>query len=217
MACFYFRCLSIITGMKSAREYSDACDANGAPILGILKDTFAGCRTILEIGSGTGQHAVYFGKHLPHLTWQTSDVPRYHTSINAWLEEAGLSNVLPAITLDVSGDDWPTTPYDGVFSANTTHIISRLSVIDMFSGIGKVLKPDGIFCLYGPFNYNGKFISPGNERFDRWLKGRDPESGVRNKEYLDGLAADNAMILIADHEMPVNNRILVWKKEPARL
>ncbi len=217
MACFYFRRLPIITGMKSAREYSDACDANSAPILGILKDAFAACRTILEIGSGTGQHAVYFGKHLPHLTWQTSDVPGNHSSINAWHEEASLSNVLPAITLNVSGDDWPMTSYDGVFSANTTHIISRPSVIDMFSGIAKVLKPDGIFCLYGPFNYDGKFSSLSNERFDRWLKDRDPESGIRNKEDLDGLAADNAMILIADHEMPVNNRILVWKKEPARL
>lgn len=202
--------------MKSDREYSDACDANRAPILGILKDAFAACRTILEIGSGTGQHAVYFGKHLPHLAWQTSDVLKNHASINAWHKEAGLANVLPAITLDVSGNDWPATSYEGVFSANTTHIMDRAAVVAMFSGIGRILESGGIFCLYGPFNYHGRFSSLSNERFDQWLKERDPESGIKNKEELDKLATDNAMLLIADHEMPVNNRILIWKKEPAR-
>lgn len=202
--------------MKSAKEYSDACDANKTPILEILKSHFSACKSVLEIGSGTGQHAVYFGKHLPHLSWQTSDIPENHTSINAWRREANLSNVLSAIPLDVRGNHWPTTNYDGIFSANTVHIMSWPAVMDMFNGIGRILEPGGIFCLYGPFNYDSKFTSTSNERFNLWLKERDPKSSIRNKEDLDRLAIDNAMRLMADHEMPVNNRILVWQKKPAR-
>lgn len=202
--------------MNSAREYSDACDANCTPILDILKDTFADCRSILEIGSGTGQHAIHFGKHLAHLTWQTSDVTANHASINAWQKDANLDNVLPAITLDVGADDWPDFHYDGVFSANTIHIMSWPAVIDMFKGIGRALKPGGLFCLYGPFNVGNRFTSISNEKFDQWLKNRDPVSGIRNKEDLNDLALTNQLALIADHEMPVNNRLLVWKREPTQ-
>lgn len=194
------------------KQYSEACDQNRAPILAVLKDELADCHKVLEIGSGTGQHAVYFGRHLPHLSWHTSDVDSSHPGINAWLDEAGLVNVQRPLALDVGNSQWPEHGYDAVFSANTTHIMGWPEVIAMFNGIGNILEPGGVFCLYGPFNYNGKFTSESNERFDNWLKARDPLSGVRNFEDLDALALSNGMVLRRDYEMPVNNRLLIWGK-----
>ena len=194
------------------KQHSEACDENKIPILNVIRAEFSGYHRILEIGSGTGQHAVYFSGQLPHLDWQTSDRHSNHASINAWRMESGLDNVLPPLLLDVTRDQWPETGYDGVFSANTAHIMSWPAVEKMFSGIGKVLASCGIFCLYGPFNYQGRFTSTSNERFEHWLKDRDPLSGLRNFEDLDELANINGLALKADHEMPVNNRLLVWTK-----
>ena len=194
------------------KQYSESCDENKAVILDILRDEFPDCRHILEIGSGTGQHAVYFAGAMPHLVWQTSDRKCNHASIDAWRTESGLDNILPPLSLDVTLDHWPDTAYDGVFSANTTHIMAWPDVKHMFGGIGRVLSDGGVFCLYGPFNYAGKFTSASNERFDHWLRERDPASGLRNFEDLDELARANGMRLKRDHEMPVNNRLLVWTR-----
>ncbi len=194
------------------KQYSEACEQNRTPILGIIRDEFADSRRVLEIGSGTGQHAVYFSSQLPHLTWQTSDMACNHASISAWRAEAALDNVLPPLSLDVTRGPWPETVYDGIFSANTAHIMAWSAVEDMFRGIGRLLAGGGSFCLYGPFNYQGHFTSASNERFEHWLKDRDPLSGLRNFEDLDALAGVNGMHLKADHEMPVNNRLLVWVK-----
>jgi SAM-dependent methyltransferase len=195
------------------KPYSDACDENREPILEVIRQEFSACRTVLEIGSGTGQHAVYFGRQLPQLTWQPSDVAGNHPGINAWRNEAGLDNVPPPLQLDVSRDDWPAVCYDGVFSANTCHIMSWGEVESMFRGIGRVLLPGGVLCLYGPFNYRNAYTSDSNARFDAFLKSRDPASGIRNFEALDSLAADNGMRFRQDHEMPVNNRLLVWSRQ----
>ena len=194
------------------KQYSEACDQNRDPILAVLKEELADCHNILEIGSGTGQHAVYFGEHLPHLSWQTSDVDSSHPGINAWLDDAQLPNVGQPLSLDVGSQRWPDDEFDGVFSANTTHIMSWPQVIAMFNGIGDILKKDGVFCLYGPFNYGGEYTSASNERFDSWLKARDPLSGVRNFEDLDQLARSGGMYFRHDYEMPVNNRLLIWVK-----
>jgi cyclopropane fatty-acyl-phospholipid synthase-like methyltransferase len=194
------------------KQYSEACDQNRSPILNILRNEFSEVHHVLEIGSGTGQHAVYFSRHLPHLQWQTSDLEENHASIRAWLMEAGLANARPPLSLDVSRDEWPAVQYDGVFSANTAHIMSWFAVECMFTGIGKQLGQRGRFCLYGPFNYGNRYTSPSNRRFDHWLKSRDINSGLRNFEDLDELAGNHGMILRADHEMPVNNRLLVWEK-----
>jgi len=194
------------------KQYSEACEQNRSPILNILKDEFSATRRVLEIGSGTGQHAVYFSRHLPHLQWQTSDLEENHASICAWLAEAEHANVLLPILLDVSRDNWPAEQFDGVFSANTTHIMSWHAVACMFAGIGKRLARQGRFCLYGPFNYGNRYTSNSNRNFDRWLKDRDARSGLRNFEDLDELAGMQGMLLRADHEMPVNNRLLVWEK-----
>jgi len=194
------------------KQYSQACDENRDPILGIIEEVFSNAHCILEIGSGTGQHAVYFARRLPHLSWQPSDLPENHASINAWRDESGLENVLPPIELDVTIATWPDGEYDGLFSANTTHIMSWVAVQSMFSGFGKLLQPGTHCCLYGPFNYGGSFTSNSNRQFDAWLKDRDPASGIRDLEALADLATANGFELEADNEMPVNNRLLVWKK-----
>jgi len=194
------------------KPYSESCDQNKAPILEVLSKEFSHAQHVLEIGSGTGQHAIYFGEHLPHLTWQTSDVVIYHAGIRAWLDEAALPNVLPPLALDVEHDSWPDSTVDAVFSANTVHIMGWPQVQYMFVGIGNILAQGGVFCLYGPFNYNGAFTSPSNARFDGWLKVRDPASGVRDFEELDLLARNAGMVLTQDYAMPANNRTLVWRK-----
>lgn len=192
------------------KQYSSACDENRGPILAVIRREFAAARRILEVGSGSGQHAVYFGRQLPRLEWQTSDLPVNHASINAWRASAGLDNVLAPIALDVTSAHWPLTRYDGVFSANTAHIMNWPAVQCMFAGVGRILEHGAPFCLYGPFNYAGSYSSDSNERFDAWLRQRDPESGVRDFERLDALAVACGMSLRADHEMPVNNRLVVW-------
>lgn len=195
------------------KPYAESCDQNRDPILAVLREEFADCRTILEIGSGTGQHAVHFAQCLPHLQWQTSDQREYHPGIHAWLDEAGLPNTRPPLPLKMGHDPWPEQRYDGIFSANTVHIMSWPEVEQLFAGIGTALLPGGRFCLYGPFNYNGRFTSDSNARFDQWLKSRDPLSGVRDFEALDRLAQAAGMELLRDHAMPANNRILVWQKK----
>jgi SAM-dependent methyltransferase len=193
------------------KQYSDACEENKDPILAVLREELADCRSVLEIGSGTGQHAVHFSRHLPHLSWQPSDLAANHASIEAWRREAGLSNLLPPLLLDVAAAPWPACDVDAVFSANTTHIMAWPEVIAMIAGIAGLLKAGGIFCLYGPFNYNGGYTSASNARFDQWLKQRDPRSGLRNVEDLAERASAGGLRLIRDHAMPVNNRLLVWR------
>ncbi|MGW8228383.1 MAG: DUF938 domain-containing protein [Gammaproteobacteria bacterium] len=194
------------------KPFSEACEQNKQPILAVLQQHFAEVQSVLEIGSGTGQHAVFFGARLPHVRWLTSEVAELHTGIRAWLDEARLPNVVPPLELDVNQPQWPVDGVDAVFSANTVHIMDWSSVEKMFAGIGQVLQTAGVFCLYGPFNYQGGYTSDSNARFDVWLKQRDPRSGIRDFEALNALAEQHGMTLHADHAMPANNRTLVWKK-----
>ena len=194
------------------KPFAESCEQNKAAIYKVINGYLDSKKTLLEIGSGTGQHAVYFAKQSPHLTWFTSDQAEYHRGIKMWLEEASLNNTPDPLLLNVDQDDWPVKNMDAVFSANTVHIMSWVSVENMFAGIGRILNLSGVFCLYGPFNYNGKFTSESNARFDVWLKQRDPMSGVRDFEALKVLAEQANMKLINDVEMPANNRILVWQK-----
>ena len=194
------------------KPYSESCDQNRQCILDVLRVELAGRKRLLEVGSGTGQHAVYFAPEFPQLVWQTSDVPEYHAGINAWLEDRAVENILPPLALDVCKDPWPDEPYDAVFSANTVHIMSWPEVECFFAGIGSTLGAGGVFCLYGPFNYNGCYTSDSNARFDQWLKARDPLSGVRDFEALQEQAGRAGLVLQNDYEMPANNRTLVWSK-----
>ena len=194
------------------KPYSESCDQNRQPILSVIKPLLTECTSVLEIGSGTGQHAVYFAERLPHLVWHTSDCVENHTGINMWLQEAGLENIRGPIELDVSSSAWPHTAFDAVFSANTAHIMHSPDIEAMFSGIGRALSTGGHFLLYGPFNYGNQYTSESNASFDNWLKSRDPYSGIRNFEDLDSLARQAGMVLRNDYEMPANNRILYWVK-----
>lgn len=194
------------------KQYAESCEENKLPILEVLRKEFAQAETILEIGSGTGQHAVFFAEQLPHLIWQPSDVIESHASIIAWVNDSGIDNVLPPLELDVTKNHWPNQIYDGLFSANTCHIMSWPHVIELFNGINNVLATQGKFCLYGPFNYQGEYTSPSNAHFDQWLKSRDPQSGIRDFEAINELAENNGLKLQKDYEMPVNNRLLVWQK-----
>ncbi len=194
------------------KPFVAACDMNRAPILEALRGVFATRTAVLEIGSGTGQHAVYFGAHLPHLTWQTSDLPAHHAGIRQWLDEAALPNVRPPIALDVSRRPWTVPPIDAVYSANTAHIMSWPAVSAMMTGVAEVLAVEGVFALYGPFNYAGTYTSAGNARFDRFLRAADPAAGIRDFAALDELATGVGLALLDDHAMPANNRLLVWKK-----
>lgn len=191
---------------------AEACDRNKAPILAVIELLFEDCTSVLEIGSGTGQHAVYFAEKLPHLVWHTSDVKENHADIRAWLQDAKLSNLQGPLSLDVMQPEWPQVKVDAVFSANTAHIMHWEAVEKFFAGAGKLLPEGGKFVLYGPFNYNNQYTSDSNANFDLWLKARDPHSGIRNFEDLDNLAKSAGMEFRQDYEMPANNRILYWQK-----
>jgi len=194
------------------KPYAESCDQNRDPILDVLRPLLASCSTVLEIGSGTGQHAVYFSRHMPHLHWQPSDRGENLPGIHLWREEAGLANLEAPVELDVTRKPWPVIGADAVFSANTVHIMSWPQVEAMIEGIGQLLPDQGLFLLYGPFNYDGQYISDSNRRFDGWLKARDPLSGIRDFTALDVLATQAGMYLQDDIAMPANNRILCWCK-----
>lgn len=196
----------------SVKYHSPACERNAAPILHVLQTLLAEGSRVLEIGSGTGQHAVMFGEKLPNVLWQTSDLPENHGSILAWQEDAGLANVLPPLVLDMRAPNWPRSAFDLVFSANTLHIMGWPEVKRLFEGVGGVMKSGGLLCVYGPFNYGGRFTSQGNARFDASLRATSAGQGIRDMEAVDELAQANGFSLQADHEMPANNRLLVWKK-----
>lgn len=197
------------------KPFSQACENNKRPILDVLRRCLRDSRLVLEIGSGTGQHAVYFARHLPHLMWQPSDLEANHDGIRQWIADAGLANVRPPLALDVHMRPWPLAPVDAVVSVNTAHIMSWPAVEDFIGGAGEVLRPAGVFALYGPFNYGGKHTSDSNARFDEWLRQRDPQSAIRDFEAVDALARAADLYLVEDNAMPANNRLLVWARRGA--
>ena len=193
------------------KRFSDACERNREPILGVLRRVFADRRHVLEIGSGTGQHAAYFAPELPQLDWQPSDVADNLPSIRIWREEAQSPGLREPIELDVDRP-FPALRADAVFSANTCHIMSWPQVERMFAGIAALLPPGGVLALYGPFHYNGEPTSPSNAEFDAWLRGRDRLSGVRDFEDIRDLARRHGLALEEDNAMPANNRLLVFRR-----
>lgn len=198
-------------GARADKPYAAASERNREPILAVLREHFADRSRVLEIGSGTGQHAVHFGAHLPHLTWQTSDRHANHRGIRAWLAEAALPNVLPPLDLDVTGQ-WPDERYDAGFSANTLHIMAWAEVEAMFAGLDRVLAADATLAIYGPFHYGGRATSDSNARFDASLRQRAPHMGIRDAGAVDELAAAAGLALAADVAMPANNRCRVWRR-----
>jgi len=198
------------------KPFAPATERNSRPVLAVLRQEFADASSVLEIGSGTGQHAVHFAANLPQLVWQSSDVKENHAAICAWLNDAQLPNTLDPLELDVLVNECPTQDYDAVFSANTAHIMSMAAVEKMFSLVGDILIDRGLFVLYGPFRQNGKFNTTSNADFHRSLQQRDPEMGIRHLENLDELAQRGSMHRVRCYAMPANNSIVVWQKEVKR-
>ena len=194
---------------------SAACERNKDPILRVLRECLAQRLQVLEIGSGTGQHAVYFARALAHLTWHPTEQLIYLDDLTERVKLEGPSNLSAPTLLDVRQAVWPLRSVDAMFTANTLHIMSWAEVAALFDGIGRVLAPGGVLSIYGPFRYDGRYTSDSNRDFDQMLQERDPLSGLRDITAVTALAAQYGLELDADHDLPANNRLLVFSKEPA--
>ena len=197
------------------KPHAPSCERNRDPILAVLQPRLAAAHRVLEIGSGTGQHAVHFAAAMPWLQWQCSDRAENLPGIAMWLDDTALANTPAALALDVATGPWPTTTFDAVFSANTLHIMGWPGVHAFFEGVARVLADDGLLVVYGPFNYGGDYTSDSNRAFDAWLLARDPRSAIRDAEAVDALAANVGLQLEEDLPMPANNRCRVWRKTRA--
>ena len=193
------------------KPFSPACERNRDPILKELQIRLVQQSTVLEVGSGTGQHAIYFAKHMPNISWQCSDLRENLSGIQMWIDDACLSNVLQPIELDVS-DPTICKTYDAVYSCNTLHIMSKSNVVKFFNLVNSVTQKQSSLFVYGPFNYNGEYTASSNAEFDAWLKERNLESAIRDFEWIDELANDAGFFIIDDIEMPANNRLLHWER-----
>ncbi|HEY6643767.1 DUF938 domain-containing protein [Povalibacter sp.] len=194
------------------QPYSEACERNKEPILGVLRSWFLRKGVVLEIGAGTGQHAVHFAANLPHLEWTSTDREENLEGIRSWFEAAALPNLHGPLALDVRQEIWPVREALYAFSANTGHIMSWREVEAMFAGVSVALEPGGCFCLYGPFNRNGQFTSDSNRVFDESLRARNPEMGIRDDQALLALGSRCELKFAADYSLPAKNRLLVWTK-----
>lgn len=199
----------------AAPGFSSAAERNKQPILDVLRDYLENARQVLEVGSGTGQHAIFFGSAFPALRWQPTDTSEYLPGLQARLDLEAPPNVAPALLLDVRMPEWPVSRCDILFSANTLHFMSTDCVEQFFRGAGAVLPEQGLLTIYGPFNYGGKYTSSSNAAFDQRLKGDDPVRGIRDFEWVDALARARGLALLQDVAMPANNRILIWRKAAA--
>lgn len=203
--------------ITASLPFSQACENNKRPILGILQRELQYANHVLEVGSGTGQHSVYFAHHLAHLKWQTSDVVANHHIINAWHEAYPAPNLYSPLIFDLAQDVLPSNPdadepYDAVFTANTVHIITWSLVENLFALTAKALPVQGKFIVYGPFNVKGSFTSAGNRQFNTMLRQRDSGSGIRDIEAIIKLAETHQLTLQANYNMPANNQLLVFEK-----
>ena len=198
--------------------FSASADRNKEPILEVISSTLENSQHVLEIGSGTGQHAVYFAEQMPHLRWQPTDFGDYLPDLNAYIQASSIGNLASPIELDVRNFPWGQldhlkAPVDTVFTANTLHIMGWEAVESFFTGVEQILQSAGHLIVYGPFKYSGDFTTPSNADFDLWLKDRDPVSGVRDFEAVDALAREIGLLLEQDHAMPANNQCLIWQRK----
>ncbi|RZA36977.1 MAG: DUF938 domain-containing protein [Lysobacteraceae bacterium] len=189
-----------------------SCTRNRDPILQVLLRQFDTRRRVLEIASGTGQHAVHFAAAMPWLEWQCSDREQSLPGIRAWLADAALPNTPPPLPLDVATGPWPSQRFDAVFTANSLHIMGWDEVVALFAALPQVLEAGATLAVYGPFNYGGDFTSDSNRAFDASLRTRDPRMGIRDFEAVNLLAESQGLALVEDTAMPANNRCLVWRR-----
>ncbi|TDK30909.1 DUF938 domain-containing protein [Luteimonas terrae] len=197
---------------RPERPFAPSCERNRDPILGVLHDVFGDRSAVLEIGSGTGQHAVHFAAAMPWLRWQCSERAPHLPGITQWLDEAALPNTPPPIALDVATGPWPPARFDAAFTANTLHIMGWPEVEACFAGLDATLAADATLVVYGPFNCDGRYTSDSNREFDAWLEARDPRSGIRDLEAVDALAQAIGFQREATIEMPAHNLSVVWHR-----
>lgn len=194
-------------------NYAEACERNKAPIFATLNEFLpeTGACTILEIGSGSGQHAINLTRHRPNWQWQTTEMTDYISALRENISH--YASALPSPqTLNVNDLSWPFEEVGFAFTSNTLHIMDESSVESFFKGLSKVLVDKGLLFIYGPFRYQGEFTSASNGDFDLWLKSRNPKSGIRDFEWIQELAQKANLSLRADQQMPANNQLLVWQK-----
>ena len=191
------------------KPFSQACENNKQPILDVLKRVLADRKNVLEIGSGTGQHATYFAPKLRHLEWHTSDMPDNHRGIQAWLADAPASNLHQPLSLTIGVDAWPLVNIDAVYTANTTHIMQPLEAQLMMQQVADNLPDGGVFCQYGPYNFQGQYTSESNQSFDQHLR-EQRCGGIRDIDELTLWA--KPLFLIETVPMPANNFMLIWQK-----
>jgi cyclopropane fatty-acyl-phospholipid synthase-like methyltransferase len=196
------------------RLESPSTARNRGPILAVVQRIFPREGRVLEIASGTGEHAMFVAKAMPDLAWQPSDPdPVSRASIAAWIAQEGLTNVLPPLDIDVRDEDWGVTgPFDAVVAINMIHIAPWEAALGLFRGTGRLLSKGGILFLYGPYKREGRHTAPSNEAFDAWLKQRDPSFGVRDLADVQSAAEANGFRLDEIVEMPANNHSLVFVK-----
>ena len=194
------------------KPFSQACENNKQPILAQLQRYLTGPSRVLEIGSGTGQHAVYFAAKLPQVQWQTSDLAANHAGINAWLQAAKLANARPPVTLDVRQQPWPVAASPVIYTANTLHIMPWAAVVSLFAALPAALAANGLLFIYGPFMFSGEFTAESNRRFDAHLRQRDPDQGLREFEHITALAEAANLVFVEEVALPANNHLLVFKK-----
>ncbi len=197
----------------SELPFSSATERNRQPILDELYALWPDTGTVLEIGSGTGQHATFFTRHLPGLYWQPTDRLENLSGLEARFAVAGNARILAPLKLDVLGDPWPGHSFSAAFSANTAHIMPWKAVQAMFAGVATHIVCGARFCLYGPFNINGSFTSPGNTKFDAHLRQQDPQMCIRDMEAIESLSSNHQMHLEQKIAMPANNFLLVFTKD----
>ncbi len=192
---------------------SEAAERNKQPILEKLKIILTSSRLVLEIGSGSGQHAIHFAPALPHLIWQPTELPEKLPALSYLCQIHSSNNLAQPVSLDIDDDKWPNIQADTVFTANTLHIVHWRQVCRLFTQVGQLLQDGGFFCIYGPFNHGSCYSSDSNRKFDRWLKSRDTKSGIRDITDLSELAKSHNLALKDSYTMPANNYLLVWRKQ----
>jgi hypothetical protein len=199
--------------MSDARQHAPATARNREPILGILREVLPETGLVLEVASGTGEHALHFAAALPGLTWQPSDPsPEARASIAAWAAEAGLDNLAPPLDLDAAAADWPIARAAAVVCINMVHISPWEATVGLFSGCAKVLSADAPLVLYGPYLDEDVATAPSNLAFDRSLRERNPAWGLRDVAEVDRLAREHGFARTNRYEMPANNLTLVYRR-----
>ena len=191
------------------KEFSQACENNKTPILNVLKKYFLDVSKVLEIGSGSGQHAMYFADQLNWLTWQPTETRERLWVLQSNCRLSSRNNLCSPLALNIF-ETWRKMEWDAVFSANTLHIAPAAGIEAIFSGIAPNISSGFRVAIYGPFKYEGKYTSESNATFDKWLRSQNLDSGIRDFELVNEEARNVGLSLIEDCAMPANNKLLVF-------